>query len=710
MYLRYGDPSWDSPESLETPAVTARAVDGTVSAGERQPEHPPRRTNRSVATERLPVVEVHGVEFHAITEAQCIEHVLSELDAGRGGVVVTPNLDYVRRCNKDVQFAAMVAESDLIVPDGMPLIWASRIQGTPLPERVAGSNLISSLSGAAAKRGRRVFLLGGAPGAAEGAARVLRERFPEIQIAGIHVPPFGYEKNPKQLKEMEEAVVASRPDIVWLALGAPKQERTMVRLAPLVPQAWLFGVGNSFSFLSGDVRRAPRWMQRTGLEWAHRLCQEPGKLWKRYLVAGVPFAASLLGHAVARGVSNRLRRRRRDRRPRGAADSVEFVIPVAVPAPSANGNGHAHATAPANRANEAGGNSVALPTNGHPAAEAPPAAAVFSPADSGLAMEPPKPNGRMNGGAPAVDELLARLRALVLLGGSVRPSPLTAAAGRSILDLPLDESGSLLNFWLSQGVEVTRLASLARLPVRVLVNGASHEPTTAHEKYYGTFRVERDLSEYRGTGGVLRDVAADYADDDLILVATAAQILLDPLSPIAAALARQGGDVNLVSHEDGTPSGVMLVRCGALRQIAVTGFVDMKEQALPQIASRFDVRVLRRRRPTGLPVRTLEDYVQALRFHHRRRSGKPFVADPMAEDFSPAFSLVEAGAQVDPAARVHDSVVLAGGSVGPGAVLVRCLVCPGAVVKKDRTAVDEFVLAAPSDHRRRALPAIAATL
>jgi hypothetical protein len=360
-------------------------------------------------------------------------------------------------------------------------------------------------------------------------------------------------------------------------------------------------------------------------------------------------------------------------------------------------------------------------SNGHPNGQSataapsgvidvPPAAAVFSPADSGLAMEPPKMNGRSNGATPTTDELLARLRALVLLGGSVRPSPLTAATGRSILDLPLDDSGSLLNFWLSQGIEVTRLASLARLPVRVMVNQASHEPTTAHEKYYGTFRVERDLSEYRGTGGVLRDVAADYADDDLILVANAAQILLDALSPVTAALARQGGDVNLVSHEDGTPSGIMLIRCGALRQIAVTGFVDMKEQALPRIASRFDVRVLRRRRPTGLPVRTLEDYIQALRFHHRRRVGKSIITDPLAEDFSPAFSLVEGKAQVDPTARVHDSVVLAGGSVGPGAVLVRCLVSPCAVVKKDRTAVDEFVMAAPTDKRRRPFPAVAATL
>jgi hypothetical protein len=143
----------------------------------------------------------------------------------------------------------------------------------------------------------------------------------------------------------------------------------------------------------------------------------------------------------------------------------------------------------------------------------------------------------------------------------------------------------------------------------------------------------------------------------------------------------------------------MLVTCKALRLIPSTGFVDMKEQVLPVIASRFDVRVMRRRRPTGLPVRSLEDYVQALRFHHRRRADRPVSSDPLAEDFAPAFSLVETGAQVDDAARVHDSVVLSGGVVEPGAVLVRCLVCPGAVVRRDRTVVDQFVTAAPTNGR-----------
>jgi hypothetical protein len=136
----------------------------------------------------------------------------------------------------------------------------------------------------------------------------------------------------------------------------------------------------------------------------------------------------------------------------------------------------------------------------------------------------------------------------------------------------------------------------------------------------------------------------------------------------------------------------MLVSCKTLRLIPTSGYVDMKEQALPSIAARYEVTVMHRRRPTGLPVRSLADYTMALRHYHRRRMGKPAVSDPLAEDWLPAFAIVEDGARVDPRAHVHDSVVLKGGIVEAGAVVVRSVVCPGGVVRKDRTAVDQFVI------------------
>jgi hypothetical protein len=266
--------------------------------------------------------------------------------------------------------------------------------------------------------------------------------------------------------------------------------------------------------------------------------------------------------------------------------------------------------------------------------------------------------------------------------------------GRAILDLPVDESGSILNHWLSHAAELAQYAGLSALPVQVLVSRNTPEPASASQRYSGSYRVLRDQSDYRGTGGVLRDLAHDYDDNDLVLVANAAQLLLDPLSVIAAALDHKCGDVSLISHQDGTPSGVMLVRCKTLRLIPPAGFVDMKEQALPLIAQQFDVKVMQCRRPSGLPIRSLGDYIAALRHFHRRRIGKPATGDALAEDWQPTFAIVEDGAIVAPGAHVHDAVVLKGGVVEAGASVVRCLVCPGGVVKQKSTVVDAFVRAA----------------
>src|SRR4051812_36760160 len=152
MDVRYGEMAWRSSDADGADVAVAELAAAPVR---------PRVLGPRPRDERLPTIRLHGVDIHAITEKQCIDLILEELDAGRGGVVVTPNLDHLRRCSRDMSFTALVAEADLVVADGMPLIWASRLQGTPLPQRVAGSDLISTLSAAAAGRGRSVFLLGG---------------------------------------------------------------------------------------------------------------------------------------------------------------------------------------------------------------------------------------------------------------------------------------------------------------------------------------------------------------------------------------------------------------------------------------------------------------------------------------------------------------------------------------------------------------------
>jgi N-acetylglucosaminyldiphosphoundecaprenol N-acetyl-beta-D-mannosaminyltransferase len=248
----------------------------------------------------LPRIDLDGMSLHAITERESVAHILDALDHGHGGWVVTPNLDHARRYRAEPEYRELVAEADLTVADGMPLVWASRLQGTPLPERVAGSSLISTLTEGASRRGYSIFLLGGNLGAADKAAAQLRVRIPGVRIAGTCCPTIGSDVDREPLVELTKQLTDAKPDIVFVGLGSPKQELLIRRLKSSLPRAWWLGVGISFSFLAGEVQRAPHWMQRSGLEWAHRLCQEPRRLAKRYLTQGLSFAVGLFARSCLR--------------------------------------------------------------------------------------------------------------------------------------------------------------------------------------------------------------------------------------------------------------------------------------------------------------------------------------------------------------------------------------------------------------------------
>jgi N-acetylglucosaminyldiphosphoundecaprenol N-acetyl-beta-D-mannosaminyltransferase len=212
--------------------------------------------------------------------------------------VMTPNLDHLRLFRSSDDLRRHFEEADLVVADGIPLVWASRIQDTPLPERVAGSDLIWSLTKEAERREASVYLVGGNPGTAEAAGEVLRERAPGLTIAGTDCPPRGFEQRPGEVDSLGARIERSRPDIVYVGLPLDKQVALIPPLRRVLPSAWFLGLGISFSFVCGEVRRAPRWMQRVGLEWVHRLLQEPRRLFRRYLVHGLPFAARLFAHAA----------------------------------------------------------------------------------------------------------------------------------------------------------------------------------------------------------------------------------------------------------------------------------------------------------------------------------------------------------------------------------------------------------------------------
>ena len=255
-------------------------------------------------------VQLDGTGFDRITEGEVVAVVREALACGRGGRIITPNIDILRQAQVDRRVRAHLDDADLIVADGMPLVWASRLSGTPLPERVAGSSLIWSLSQGLGRDGRSIFVIGGAPategvgeGVKDGATRAadrLAADCPGLRIAGTLCPDFGFERDEIAYAEFCAKVADAQPDLVFVGLGFPKQEDVVSRLRGLLPQAWLIGCGAAVNFVAGDVDRAPRWMQRTGLEWAHRLGSEPRRLAGRYLKHDAPYALRLLARAPRR--------------------------------------------------------------------------------------------------------------------------------------------------------------------------------------------------------------------------------------------------------------------------------------------------------------------------------------------------------------------------------------------------------------------------
>jgi N-acetylglucosaminyldiphosphoundecaprenol N-acetyl-beta-D-mannosaminyltransferase len=256
-------------------------------------------------------VALNGVEFDCVAEADVVAHVLDEMAEGRGGRIITPNVDILRRTMTDAEARHHVGSATVVVADGAPLIWASRLAGQPLPARVPGSDLIWSLSAALGQAGRSIYLLGGEPGTAEIAASVLSDRFPNLRVSGFDSPPFGFDADPVVSDVVCRRVTDAKPDLVFVGLGFPKQERLIKRLRTTLPSAWYLGCGAAIGFVAGVRRRAPGWMQRAGLEWLHRLISEPRRLVRRYLVEDMPFAVRLLttsarGRAYGRAAQRQL--------------------------------------------------------------------------------------------------------------------------------------------------------------------------------------------------------------------------------------------------------------------------------------------------------------------------------------------------------------------------------------------------------------------
>ncbi len=243
-------------------------------------------------------VPVGAVTVWSVSEADLARHVSAAWSDGEGGAIVTANVDIVRAATRDPALAALIARSEVVVADGMPVVWAGRIAGAKVPERVTGSSLVFTLSEAAARAGRSIYLLGGNPGVPEAAARALTARYPGLRVAGTDSPPFGFETDPDLTERAVAACAAANPDLVLVGLGFPKQERLIELLRDRLPDTWFLGCGAGIPMAAGEFRRAPGLVQRAGGEWLHRLALEPRRLARRYLRDDLPFALRLLAGAA----------------------------------------------------------------------------------------------------------------------------------------------------------------------------------------------------------------------------------------------------------------------------------------------------------------------------------------------------------------------------------------------------------------------------
>ena len=250
--------------------------------------------------ERKPIafpksVVLLGVRVDDVTSEEALSLIEGFIREGTPHQVVTVNPEFVMAARQDKEFRRILNAAHLALPDGIGLVWASRLLGRPLRERVAGSDLVPMIATLAAERGYRLFLLGAAEGVAAEAARRLREQNPGLVVAGTYAGSPAVEEE----EEIVALVREARPHVLFVAYGAPAQDKWIARNLERLGVPVCMGVGGAFDFIAGVAKRAPRWVQRLGLEWLHRLLHQPWR-WRRQL-ALVKFAGLVLRERLTKG-------------------------------------------------------------------------------------------------------------------------------------------------------------------------------------------------------------------------------------------------------------------------------------------------------------------------------------------------------------------------------------------------------------------------
>jgi N-acetylglucosaminyldiphosphoundecaprenol N-acetyl-beta-D-mannosaminyltransferase len=225
---------------------------------------------------KLPTATILGVPIHCVDEAQALNSMVRFIESGAPHQVCTVNPEFIMRARRDPEFLGILRRADLCLADGVGVLWAGRTLRQPFPARVTGVDTVRRLAAVAAARGYRVYLLGAAPGVAERTAAILQSECPGLVVAGT----FSGSPAPAAEDPIVERVRATRPHILWVAYGAPAQDKWLARNLARCDVPLGIGVGGAFDFISGVSRRAPAWIQRLGLEWLHRLACEPWR-WRR---------------------------------------------------------------------------------------------------------------------------------------------------------------------------------------------------------------------------------------------------------------------------------------------------------------------------------------------------------------------------------------------------------------------------------------------
>jgi len=261
---------------------------------------------------------VLGVPISAIDMPQAVARIDSLIRnprADSAAYICVRDVNGVVESQRDRRLLAIHEHAAMVTPDGMPMVWLGRRAGFDHVDRVYGPDLMLDICGVSAERGYRHYFYGGAEGVAELLAERLGARFAGLDVAGIYCPPFRALSEEERLAAAAD-IRASGAHIVWVGLSTPKQERWMADMAPLLPGLVLIGVGAAFDFHAGLKPQAPRWLQRSGMEWAFRLATEPRRLWRRYLFNNTRFVTLLAGEMVR---SAFVRRRLRDSTPTRSA-------------------------------------------------------------------------------------------------------------------------------------------------------------------------------------------------------------------------------------------------------------------------------------------------------------------------------------------------------------------------------------------------------